>query len=249
LQVLTGTSGFSYKEWKGEFYPEKIKAADMLAFYAERLPAVEINNSFYRMPRESVLATWREKVPESFRFVLKASRRITHMKRLNDVEDELEYLLRTTSVLGSKLAALLFQLPPNMKKDRERLARFLSLLPETVQAAFEFRNDSWFDADVQGLLRDEGRALCWTDSEEGCTEMSATADWLYLRLRRDRYADGELAEWAARLRAAPQERAIVFFKHETRGPALAGELLGLVRPALRTKRSAPAADESDELAG
>ncbi|MCZ6760320.1 MAG: DUF72 domain-containing protein, partial [Gemmatimonadetes bacterium] len=144
MKVFVGTSGYSYKEWKGVFYPEKIKPEEMLGYYGARLNSVEINNTFYRMPKESTLILWEEAVPGTFRFVLKASRRITHQKRLNEVEDELSYFLRVSSVLGERLGPTLFQLPPNFKKDMDRLNSFLQLLPNRWKAAMEFRHQSWF---------------------------------------------------------------------------------------------------------
>ena len=159
MDLRIGTSGYSYKEWQGDFYPEKIASGDMLAFYGERLSSVEINNTFYRLPRASVLETWAEAVPDDFRFVIKSSRRITHMKRLKDAGDETGYLMETLGALGPKLGAVLFQLPPNMKKDVDRLATFLDLIPG-VPAAFEFRHETWIDDEVHTLLGERGCTLC-----------------------------------------------------------------------------------------
>ncbi|MGD8869787.1 MAG: DUF72 domain-containing protein, partial [Gemmatimonadales bacterium] len=165
MNLYAGTSGYSYKEWKGAFYPEKISPRDMLADYASKLPAVEINNTFYRLPKKDVLETWAEQVPDGFRFVLKASRRITHFKRLNDTGELLDYLFDTTEVLGKRLGVVFFQLPPNFKKDGERLGAFLEELPDHVPVAFEFRHPSWFDDDILDLLREHNRALCLADAE------------------------------------------------------------------------------------
>jgi uncharacterized protein YecE (DUF72 family) len=166
MRSFVGTSGYSYKEWKGSFYPEKLPAPQMLRYYAERLNTVEINNTFYRMPTEKVLLQWAEQVPEGFTFVLKASRRITHLKRLKDVDDETAYLLRTASVLGDKLGPMLFQLPPSMKKDIERLRAFLDLLPSRWLAAVEFRHGSWFDDEVSDTLRSRNVALAIAETED-----------------------------------------------------------------------------------
>ncbi len=174
MRLLAGTSGYAYKEWKGSFYPKDQSNDSMLSFYAGKFGTVEINNTFYRMPSERVLVQWAEQVPDGFRFVLKASRRITHMQRLKNVEDPLSYLINNASLLGSKLGAMLFQLPPNMKKNLERLTTFLALLPDGWPAALEFRHDSWFDDEVYDALRSSGAALCVADTAEGPSCSSST---------------------------------------------------------------------------
>ncbi len=231
LRVLAGTSGFSYKEWKGSFYPEDLPAARMLAYYAERLPAVEINTTFYRMPKPALLEGWAAEVPPEFRFVLKASQRITHFKRLKEAGDEVAYFFGVAAVLGDRLGPALFQLPPNLKKDLPRLAAFLETLPAGRRAAFEFRHASWFEDDVLEALRRKGAALCIAEDEELATPLVATADWGYLRLRRQDYGDEAIHEWAARLRGQPWNEAYVFFKHEDAGagPRLAAQFLESVR--------------------
>ena len=223
MQVLAGTSGYAYKEWKGSFYPEDLANDDMLRFYGEQFRTVEINNTFYRMPSEKVLVQWGERVPDGFRFVLKASRRITHMQRLKNVEDPLSYVVNNASLLGAKLGAMLFQLPPNMKRDMERLTAFLDLLPEGWPAAFEFRHQSWFDEDVYEALRSRGIALCVANTDDGETPFVVTGKTGYVRLRREAYDDDALHEWATRITSQPWEQAFVFFKHEDAGagPALA----------------------------
>jgi uncharacterized protein YecE (DUF72 family) len=224
--VHTGTSGFSYKEWRGPFYPEDIAAGDMLAFYAGQLSACEINNTFYRMPKDSVLEGWAAQTPDTFRFVLKASRRITHFKRLNpekEVGDDLAYFLSQAATLGPRLGAVLFQLPPNFKKDLPRLRSFLDLLPDDVRAAFEFRHDSWLEDDVYEALREHAAALCIAQSDEDTTPFIATASWGYLRLRKQEYEAGELEEWAEQVAGQDWRETFVFFKHEdgATGPKLA----------------------------
>jgi uncharacterized protein YecE (DUF72 family) len=218
MELYTGTSGWAYKEWKGPFYPETLKNDAMLAYYAERLPAVEVNNTFYRMPARGALAKWREQVPPTFRFVLKASQRITHHSRLTDA-DSLAFLLESaTTELGESLGAYLFQLPPYLRKDVARLREFLALLPAGCPAAFEFRHASWFDDEVYAALRDRGACLCVAESGEDIdTPFVATTDWGYLRLRREDYDDAALERWAARLREPAWSRAYVFFKHEDAG--------------------------------
>lgn len=229
MRVLTGTSGFAYKEWKGSFYPADLKAEDFLRYYASRLETVEINNTFYRMPRESVLRDWASQVPASFRFVLKAARQITHIKRLKDVAEPVAYLFGQAAALENRLGPLLFQLPPNLKKDLARLEAFLSLVPDGHRVSLDFRNESWFDDDVFDALRAHGAALCIEDAESISAPRVATADWGYLRLRRPDYGDGDLVDWRDWVRAQPWEEAYVFFKHEEAGagPRLAGRFRAL----------------------
>lgn len=218
MEIRAGTSGYSYKEWLGSFYPEKLPARQMLAYYAERLPAVEINNTFYRLPKESVVASWGAQVPDTFRFAIKASQRITHMKRLKDAGDETAYLLRTVATLGEKLGVLLFQLPPNARADRDRLASFLDLLPAGTRAAFEFRHPSWSEPAIAELLRSRDVALVVADTDEvPATDLVATASFGYLRLRRTEYDEAAIAAWATRVTSQPWSEAFVLFKHEDEG--------------------------------
>jgi uncharacterized protein YecE (DUF72 family) len=226
VELRTGTSGFSYAGWKGSFYPADLPNREMLSFYAGRLPAVEINNTFYRLPKASVLEGWARQVPESFRFVLKASRRITHFKRLRDAGDETGYLLRTAEALGPRLGAILFQLPPNLACDAPRLEAFLDLLPAGTRAAVEFRHPSWRDERVHALLGARDFALVGVDDDDaGLQEIVPTARWGYLRLRRAAYDRAELAAWARRIAGQGWDEAFVFFKHEDdgAGPRLAAE--------------------------
>jgi uncharacterized protein YecE (DUF72 family) len=223
LRVLTGTSGFSYKEWKGSFYPEDLPDSGMLRYYASRLSAVEINNTFYRMPRPALLESWAEQVPDGFAFALKASQQITHRKRLKDAGEAVSYFFETATTLGDRLGPVLFQLPPNFKKDLARLQAFLALLPPASRSAFEFRHESWFEDDVFEALSAARAALCWAEDEALATPPRATARWGYLRLRRPDYSEEELAAWAAQIRAQDWTDAFVFFKHEEEatGPRLA----------------------------
>lgn len=232
MRVFTGTSGYSYKEWKGSFYPAKIPAKEMLRYYSERLSTVEINATFYRMPQKSVLENWKEQVPPTFRFSLKASQRITHFKRLKDTEEETKYFLETAAALEGQLGVVLFQLPPNMKKDLPRLETFLAQLPPTIPAAFEFRHPEWFDDDVLDLLRSQNRPLVVSDTDDmPTTHIDKTADWGYLRLRRVNYSEENLLEWVERIRAQSWKETFVFFKHEDEGtgPKLAAQFLKLAR--------------------
>ncbi|HTY43205.1 MAG TPA: DUF72 domain-containing protein [Thermoanaerobaculia bacterium] len=227
MRVLAGTSGFSYKEWKGSFYPEDLAAEKMLAYYAGRLPAVEINNTFYRMPKPKLLEGWAAEVSPEFRFVLKASQKITHFKRLKEAGAEVEYFFSVAATLGERLGPALFQLPPNLKKDLPRLTAFLATLPAGARGAFEFRHASWFEDDVFEALRGAGAALCVAEDEELATPLVATAPWGYLRLRRQDYDAAAVAAWAGKVRAQTWTEAYVFFKHEDAGsgPRLAGEFL------------------------
>jgi len=234
MQILVGTSGYSYKEWKGSFYPEKLKPADMLRYYAERFTSVEINNTFYRMPKASMLEGWRQQVPPSFLFVLKASQQITHRKRLKEAGEPLAYLLEAASALGEQLGPVLFQLPPYFKKDLPRLQGFLGLLPAGRAFAFEFRHESWADDDVHAALGERNAALVCADTEDSGEDgapIVSTADWGYLRLRRCDYTDAELAPWADRIRTQSWRRAFVFFKHEDDRP-LAWETIRRFKDAL-----------------
>ena len=230
MRIRAGTSGWSYKEWKGHFYPEKLAAKDMLRFYAEHFPTVEVNNTFYRMPNLTTLEAWAAEVPEDFSFVLKATKQITHNKRLKDAQESVDYLLRTAGTLGSKLGPFLVQLPPNMKKDVPRLRDFLAGL--TARAAFEFRHSSWHDDEVYGALRERNMAWCIADTgEPDDPPFVSTADWGYFRLRRVVYEEADLKMWADRVRGESWKEAFVFFKHEDAGtgPKLAARFLELCR--------------------
>ena len=227
-RLLAGASGYSFKEWKGVFYPASIKPEAMLAWYAERLPTVEINNTFYRMPAAAVLENWARATPEGFRFAIKASRRITHMARLKaeTAADSVNYLYRNLAALGPKLGPVLFQLPPQMKKDQPRLAAFLKLLPENHRAAFEFRNPSWLDDEVYDTLRAAGAALCLSEREDNAPPpLVQTAPWGYVRLRLESYSEEDLRQWAEKLAAAGWDDTYVYFMHEPTAPAYAQTLM------------------------
>ena len=228
MKLLAGASGYSFKEWKGVFYPPTIKPDAMLAWYAERLPTVEINNTFYQMPKAGVLENWARSTPEGFRFAIKASRRITHLARLNaeSAADSVGFLYRTLAALGAKRGPVLFQLPPFLKKDLPRLTAFLRLLPDAHLAAFEFRNDSWFADDVYDALRTAGAALCLSEREDSAPPpLVETAPWGYIRLRLEMYSDDDLRQWAARLAATAWRETYVYFMHEPTAPAYAQALM------------------------
>ncbi|HEY4183930.1 MAG TPA: DUF72 domain-containing protein [Polyangia bacterium] len=227
MEILCGTSGFSYPAWRGSFYPEKLPTTKMLAYYAERLRTVEINNTFYRMPKEETLTGWAALTPPGFRFAPKAPQQITHRQKLAGSADSVAYFWKTIAVLGDKLGPALFQLPPFLKKDLPRLTDFLALLPAGARAAFEFRHASWFDDSVYAALAERGAALCIAEAEDLKTPSVATTSWGYLRLRRMDYDDPAVATWAAWLRdQATWTEAYVYFKHEDagRGPQLATTL-------------------------
>jgi uncharacterized protein YecE (DUF72 family) len=227
-KLLAGASGYSFKEWKGSFYPQDIKPEGMLAWYAERLPTVEINNTFYRMPKANVLEHWAAVTPERFRFAIKASRRITHMARLDaeKAADSVAFLYRNLAALGGKRGPVLFQLPPFMRKDLARLSEFLRLLPEGHAAAFEFRNETWFADDVYDALKKAGASLCLSEREdEAPPPLVETAPCGYVRLRLEKYADADLEQWARRLAATAWREVYVYFMHEPTAPAYAQALM------------------------
>jgi uncharacterized protein YecE (DUF72 family) len=224
-----GTSGYSYKEWKGSFYPADLPVTKMLRFYGERFDTVEINYTFQGIPRASVLESWAAAVPVGFQFALKAPMQITHRRRLNDAGEAVAQWFEVAGVLKERLGPMLFQLPPNLAKDVSRLRDFLALLPSGGRAAFEFRHPSWFDDAIFAVLRDHGVALCLAEVEDDLdVPFVATADWGYLRLRRPDYGPRELSSWARRIREQDWRDAFVFFKHEDqgRGPRLAKRFLG-----------------------
>lgn len=229
MPVRVGTSGYNYPEWKGHFYPTTLSAAKMLPYYAERFSTVEINYTFYRMPTEKLLAGWHAATPPAFAFTLKAPKRITHEARLRNCGDALRQFLDVAGTLGPKLGALLFQLPPNFKKDMGVLDAFLSQFPPRVCAAFEFRHPSWFDEEVYARLRQQNLALCLADSETLSTPLELTADYGYFRLRDEGYTPEDIVKWARVIeeRTAACRDVYVYFKHEDegKGPEFAARLL------------------------
>jgi uncharacterized protein YecE (DUF72 family) len=227
-RLLAGASGFSYKAWCGSFYPERLAADAMLAWYAERLPTVEINNSFYRMPKREMLEHWAETTPAGFRFAVKASRRITHDGRLKaeQVAEPLAYLYRNLESLGDRRGPVLFQLPPNLKRDLPRLTDFLALLPPDHRAVFGFREPSWFDDAVHDALKNAGAALCLSEREDNAPPpLVRTADWGYLRLRLEQYSPADLARWAAHIAATGWRETFAYFMHEPTAPGYALALM------------------------
>ena len=228
--LYVGTSGYSYKEWKGSFYPETIPSKDMLAYYATHFQAVELNNTFYRLPQPSMVEGWKAQVPDNFRFTMKAPQSVTHFRRLKDSGWVTRSMLETVSVLEDRLGAVLFRLPEDMEKDLGRLETFLKELPAGPRVAFEFRHPSWFEEEVLALLRSQNRALCVSDRDEmPLNHIDKTADWGYVRLRRVKYSKSDLIRWADRVRAQDWNDSFVFFKHddEGTGPKLATKFVAL----------------------
>jgi len=233
MKILTGTSGYGYKEWKGNFYPDKLSADKMLGFYSSRLPVVEINNTFYRMPTADVLHSWAQQVPGGFIFAIKAPQIITHIKRLNNVKEETNYFFKTISTLDKKLGPVLFQFPGSFRENLSLLTEFLDLIPPKTPCAFLFRNKSWFHEETYSLLRKENLVLGLEDTDENpIQDIIRTAGWGYLRLRRTDYTDIELSQWAKKVLDQDWKKAFVFFKHEddeaARGPQLAMNFSELV---------------------
>ncbi len=221
-RVLAGTSGFAFAEWKGAFYPSDLANDRLLSHYAVALPTVEINVSFYRMPSSAMLAAWQAQTPTGFRFAIKAHRRITHQKRLRDVDDDLRWLSERVGELGDRLGPVLFQLPPSFRRDHAVLERFLIALPPLPYAAVEFRHASWHDDATYALLRTHGIALCIAEDENGCEPLVQTASFGYYRLHRLQYTDEQLRAWAEHLRQHASIRPVFcYFTHET-GPEAVG---------------------------
>jgi uncharacterized protein YecE (DUF72 family) len=215
VKILAGTSGYAFKEWKGNFYPADLKDDGFLGFYASKFPAVEINNTFYRLPKENVLLEWAAQVPETFTFALKASQRITHYARLKEESaSALDFLLKNTSKLGDRLGPILFQVPPNLKKDVNRFRGFLGLLPSDRRYVFEFRHESWFDDEVYDVMRERDIAMCVAEQDDFRCPVVCTATWGYLRLHKLDYQSAELVDWARCVSAQQWNEAYVFFKHD-----------------------------------
>jgi uncharacterized protein YecE (DUF72 family) len=230
MKLLVGTSGFGYKEWLGKFYPEKIPPKEMLGYYAQRLPTVEINNTFYQQPTEAVLSSWAEQVPEDFIFAFKTPQVITHFKRLHNVEDEAAYFFRTLERLNQRLGPVLVQFPKNFKANPPLLANFFELIPPYIACAFEFRSPTWLTGEVFDLLKSRNFSLCTPDADDNPpAEIIKTASWGYLRLRRAGYPAADLSRWLEQIRTQLWDRAFVYFKHEetAKGPETARRFLVL----------------------
>jgi uncharacterized protein YecE (DUF72 family) len=234
MKLLTGTSGFAYDQWRGRFYPEDLDGDAMLGFYAARLPAVEINNTFYRMPKTAVVEKWRDQAGAGFTFVLKASQRISHKAKLAgaDALDSMQYLWKVAAPLGDGLAVLI-QTPPWLKKDAGLLREFLAgaFPPDRGQRriAMELASSSWDDDEIDQILADAGCARCIADKDDGTARAVRTAPWVYVRLRKEDYSPEQMSAWLDRLEGLGGDEAFVFFKHEdtARGAEMALELASL----------------------
>jgi uncharacterized protein YecE (DUF72 family) len=230
MHYRIGTSGYSYKEWKGSFYPEKFSDKKMLPYYAERFSTVEVNYTFRTIPSEATVQKWIAETPDTFQFVCKAPQAITHYKRLQGAEDEVTRFFAALAPLGKRQGPVLFQLPPNLKKDLPRLDAFLRLV-DGHRAAVEFRHASWLDDEVFACLRAHSCALCAADGEGlPATSLVSTASFGYLRLRGDDYTDENLKAWVTRFKEHDWQELYVFFRHEdtAAGPQLAARLLKLL---------------------
>ncbi|MBV8685050.1 MAG: DUF72 domain-containing protein [Caulobacteraceae bacterium] len=257
-----GTSGWSYAHWRGRFYPSGLPSKAWLACYAERFDTVELNGTFYRMPKEPAVAGWREGSPAGFLFAWKASRYITQAKRLKDAAEPLAYVLDRAGGLKEKLGPILFQLPPQMRRDDERLAEFLSLLPRTHRFTVEFRRPDWYVPEVMRLLADHSVALCVSDHHDAPAPAEATAPFVYLRLHGPggrycgRYPDKEIVAWAGRVAAWRAEGRDVFayFDNDIEGAApldaeaLRAQVLSGVRHSRSSLREAEGVDPGPHVA-
>lgn len=228
-RILAGASGYSFKEWKGNFYPAKIRPDAMLAYYARHLHTVEINSSFYALPKAETVSRWAATVATDFRFSVKAPQAITHQARLAEKSAaDVSALYGVLDVLGEKRGPVLFQLPPTMKKDLPRLRDFIARLPQGHGATFEFRHDSWLTDEVYACLHEAGAALCQSEREDATPPPAVeTAAWGYLRLRLDNYNKADLQAWVERLRATRWNTAYVYFRHEITAPGYAAQLIEL----------------------
>ena len=230
--IWIGTSGFQYKEWRGEFYPATMPLTKMLAFYAQHFPTTEINYTFRQLPSDRTIANWNAQTPKEFRFTLKALQRITDFQRLKNCEQLLRGFIDAAMKLGPKRGPLLFQLPPSFQCDLPVLEDFLALLPKSAAAAFEFRHTSWFTDSVFDTLRRHNTALCIAESETLTTPNVFTGTTGYLRLRRVNYTSAELGRWAQAIRAQSSRLTdiYVYFKHEETGtgPRLARQLMEML---------------------
>jgi uncharacterized protein YecE (DUF72 family) len=216
-----GVSGFSYASWKGVFYPETTKSNQMLEAYATKLNSVEVNSSFYHMPTQTTTAKWASSTPGTFRFSFKASRKITHFKKLKGAKNEFEIFLKGLEPVGKKLGCVLVQLPPYMKQDTGILETFLAETPKGTPIAVEFRHSSWFGDKLNGLLSKYNAALCVADTDDMKPVFERTASFGYVRLRRNKYSEGELKEWSDKLRkfATGLDDCFVYFMHDESGDA------------------------------
>jgi uncharacterized protein YecE (DUF72 family) len=231
MKLFIGASGYSYPKWKGKFYPEKFPENKMFEYYSQNFSSVEINATYYRLPDKKVFESWEQQAPENFKYALKAPQQITHFKRLKDAETELESFINNSKILNKKRGPLLFQLPPNFKKDIDLLKKFIKNIHESF-ITFEFRHSSWNDADVFKVLSEKNFSLCIADTDENLIEeIISTADWGYLRLRKKEYSPKDLAAWKEKFISQNWKEVYIYFKHEdeANGPKFAKILINLFK--------------------
>ena len=231
-QFYVGTSGWHYDHWRERFYPKEIPKAKWLDFYARSFNTVELNNSFYHLPTEKAFENWRDSAPANFAFAVKVSRLITHMKKLRNTDEPLSNFFERAYLLNEKLGPLLYQLPPNLKRDDSRLKNFIASLPKDRRHVFEFRHHSWFDANVLDLLRYHNIGFCIFDMPDFTTPHEVTADFLYIRFHGSNamygscYSDSELEDWAQKIRELTQNVSItyIYFNNDAEGFAVRNAL-------------------------
>ncbi|HXK58456.1 MAG TPA: DUF72 domain-containing protein [Acidobacteriota bacterium] len=223
-RIYVGTSGYSYREWRKIFYPADLAPANYLSFYADRFPTTEINNTFYRFPSEAVASSWNEQVPRDFRFSVKLNQKITHQKKLADVEEEMQWFQKGIAPLREKIAAVLVQLPPYLRQDLSVLDEFITRYGRSLPLAFEFRHASWHTPELYDLLAERNAVLVMAETEEAPAVRETTGSFVYLRLRKARYEPGELEAWAQWLRQQ-RKSCFVYLKHDQQAPVLASQLL------------------------
>ena len=231
-KILVGTSGFVYDHWRDRFYPSSLAKSRWLEFYTNHFPTVELNNSFYHLPSEKTFTRWRDSSPADFIFAVKVSRFITHIKKLRNAQEPMETFLARARFLDEKLGPLLYQLPPNMKRNDTVLEEFVSLLPGNLHHVFEFRNESWLDEQVFHILRQHNCGFCIFDMPGLTTPLVATADFTYLRFHSSEwmyggcYSDQELADWAERIAQLSKEvkATYVYFNNDAEGFAVRNAL-------------------------
>jgi uncharacterized protein YecE (DUF72 family) len=223
-KILIGTSGFSYPEWKESFYPKELPSKKYLSYYSSHFPTTEINNSFYRTPNSKTVSAWYDEVPADFSFTLKLNQNITHRKKLKGAEQDMDYFLEIASLLHEKLGTILVQLPPYFRKDIGVLSDFVSQYASRARLAFEFRHESWFDAEVYRVLRDHNCAWGVVEAEEQPAIREITADFIYMRLRKGDYSIEELRSWSEWIRAQ-QVTVYCYLKHDEKAPVLAKQLI------------------------
>jgi uncharacterized protein YecE (DUF72 family) len=224
-RIHVGTSGWQYRDWRGTFYPSDLPQREWLPYFAGHFETVEVNNSFYRLPERSTFERWSEQTPSGFIVTVKASRFITHLKRLRDPEEPVALFWERATGLGDRLGPVLFQLPPRFRAEPDRLRRFLGVLPKELRPAFEFRDDSWLTDDVFALLEEAGAALVWPDRPGSKADLPVVGGWLYIRFHQGTrlgpdYRREKLRRWASRIAAADARESFLYFNNDPTGAAI-----------------------------